>query len=83
MKARRRANVVDTDNDQDAEEQGRNLLEDLDFKAFETQVPPHLDSQGRLGDAQGSESVEEQMDILSTAKTLAEFARKRRSTEGI
>ena len=44
IKARRRTNLVDSESDQDAEEQGRNLLQDLDLEAFEAQVPLHLDS---------------------------------------
>ena len=72
--------MVESESDQDEEEQERNLLQDLEFEAFETQVPPHLDSQGRSGDIQESEPVEEQMDALNAAKILAESAEKRRSS---
>ena len=36
MKEIRRTNIVDSESDQDAEEQGRKELEDIDLQGFET-----------------------------------------------
>ena len=80
MKARRKARVVLSEDEQAEEEHGRNLMQDLNFKA---QVPPHLEAQEKISDVQISELVEEQIDALSAAKILAESAKKRRNTEGI
>ena len=81
MKAKRRANIINSESDQDEEEQGRNLLEDLDLQGFEThtetQVPPHPDPQGKTSDTQESESVQDRVEALNAAKILAESAKKK------
>ncbi|GJS15267.1 hypothetical protein Tco_0409739 [Tanacetum coccineum] len=78
MKAKRRAHVVISDDEQAEEEQGKNLMQELDLEAL---VPLHLATEGRFDDSQVSEPLEEQLDVFSVAKVLAESARKRRSAE--
>ena len=78
MKARRRAHVVLSDDDQAEEDQGRNLLKDLNLED-----PPHLDTERHSEDFQASEPVEEKFNALSAAKVLAKSAKKRRRVEDI
>ncbi|GKE11821.1 hypothetical protein Tco_1415372, partial [Tanacetum coccineum] len=78
MKAKRRAHVVISDDEQAEEEQGKNLMQELDLEAL---VPLHLATEGRFDDSQVSKPLEEQLDVFSVAKVLAESARKRRSAE--
>ena len=94
MKARRKANIIDleTESDHDEEEQGRNILEDLNQEGFEThsetQVPPHPDLKGRTTDAQKKSSdtqestrVQDQVEFWDAAKFLAESAKKKAPPE--
>ena len=80
MKARRKAHVVVSDDEQAEEEQGRNLMQELDLDA---QVPTHLESQRRSNDRHVSETFEEQLEVFSAAKVLAESAKKRRNVENV
>ncbi|GKC87759.1 hypothetical protein Tco_1148408 [Tanacetum coccineum] len=85
-KSRRRARIVileDKDAEEDPSNQERSLIEELDLDAGISLVPPHAEDQGRFDETQISDQPEEQLGVFSTATTLADAARRRRSVENV
>ncbi|GJY57098.1 hypothetical protein Tco_0456213 [Tanacetum coccineum] len=83
-KSRRRVRVVESDDEEDLvdpSKQGRSLIEELDMDAGISLVPPHAINEGRNDDTQIYDLLAEQLGVFSTATTLADAAKRRRSVE--
>ncbi|GKB44515.1 hypothetical protein Tco_0889457 [Tanacetum coccineum] len=83
-KSRRRVRVVEYDNEEELEDpskQGRSLIEELDMDAEISLVPPHAVDEGRNDDTQIYDLPAEQLGVFSTATSLADEAKRRRSVK--
>ncbi|GJY28190.1 hypothetical protein Tco_0403957 [Tanacetum coccineum] len=83
-KSRRRARVVESDDEEDLEDpskQGRSLIEELDMDAGISLVLPHAVDEGRNDDTQIYDLLAEQLGVFSVATALADAAKRRRSVE--
>ncbi|GKD06391.1 hypothetical protein Tco_1181365 [Tanacetum coccineum] len=78
-KSRRRARVVESDNEEDLEDpskHGRSLIEELDIDAGISLVPLHAIDEGRNDDTQIYDLPAEQLGVFSATTALADAAKK-------
>ncbi|GJY76787.1 hypothetical protein Tco_0481903 [Tanacetum coccineum] len=83
-KSRRRARVVESDDEEDLEDpykQGRSLIKELDIDDVISLVPPHAVDEGRNDDTQIYDLLAEQLGVFSAATAVADAAKRRRSVE--